>query len=321
MIQPKISVIVAVYQAEAYLHRCIDSLLAQTFHNYEILLIDDGSPDHSGEICDEYAKINPRIRVFHKPNEGVSATRQFAINHAWGEYTIHADPDDWVEPTMLEELYEKAKKEDADMVICDFYVDKENKKQIYQRQEPSSLNHKKVLHELFQQLHGSCCNKLVRRVCYNKYNVSFPTAINYKEDLCFFVQLLMHPIKISYLSRAFYHYVRYVNENSISDSNPKEMLKVQLAYIDFIEQLLKAEYPECITMAKVDIKCWVAENNVVPFSHYKQLYPDITYLGCKNSISKGKKIKFVVSESGCWWLLKCFRICINLKRFFDNDGR
>ena len=116
-----VSIIVPVYKAEAYLHRCVDSILAQTFTNWELLLIDDGSPDRSGAICDEYASKDARIRVFHKENGGVSSARQKGQDEAQGEYTIHADPDDWVEPTMLEELYKKAKEDDADMVICDYY--------------------------------------------------------------------------------------------------------------------------------------------------------------------------------------------------------
>lgn len=118
--EPKISVIVPVYKAEAYLHRCVDSIIAQTFTDWELLLVDDGSPDRSGDICDEYASKDARIRVFHKENGGVSSARQKGLDEAIGEYTIHADPDDWVEPMMLEELYKKAKEDDADMVICDF---------------------------------------------------------------------------------------------------------------------------------------------------------------------------------------------------------
>ena len=120
---PKVSVIVPIYKAEKYINRCIDSILAQTFTDWELLLIDDGSPDRSGEICDEYAENDPRIRVFHKANGGVSSARQMGQEEAVGEYTIHVDPDDWVEPTMLEELYAKAEADDADMVICDFFLD------------------------------------------------------------------------------------------------------------------------------------------------------------------------------------------------------
>ena len=83
---PKISVIVPVYKAEAYLHRCVDSLLAQTFTDFEVLLVDDGSPDRSGEICDEYARKDRRVRVFHKENGGVSSARNMGLDNARGEY-------------------------------------------------------------------------------------------------------------------------------------------------------------------------------------------------------------------------------------------
>ena len=130
MLNISVSIIVPVYKAEAYLHHCLDSILAQTFTDWELLLVDDGSPDRSGVICDEYAAKDDRIIVFHKENGGVSSARQKGQDEAQGEYTIHADPDDWVEPTMLEELYKKAKADDADMVICDYFSNT-GKKQKY----------------------------------------------------------------------------------------------------------------------------------------------------------------------------------------------
>lgn len=209
-----ISVIVPVYKAELYLHRSVDSLLAQTFTNFEILLIDDGSPDKSGQICDEYALQDSRIRVIHKPNGGVASARQCGIEQARGEYTIHVDPDDWVETTMLEELYVKAKSADADMVICDFYVNRAEK-QILVEQNPLSLKASDVLCNLFQHLHGSCCNKLIRLSCYDKYKISFPQDLSYCEDLFVCCELLLHDIKVAYLHKAFYHYVQNENENSL----------------------------------------------------------------------------------------------------------
>lgn len=213
-LQPKISVIVPVFKAEAYLNRCVDSLLVQTFKDFEILLIDDGSPDKSGELCDEYAVKDSRVRVFHKENGGVSSARQFGIDNALGEYTIHADPDDWVEQTMLEELYAKAIEDDADMVICDFYVELKNKR-IYKRQQPSKLDNQTVFREFFQQLHCSCWNKLIRRACYQNYNICFPKEMNFREDAFVMFSLLIYPIKISYLPKAFYHYDYFTNTNSI----------------------------------------------------------------------------------------------------------
>lgn len=232
---PKVSVIVPVYKAEVYLHRCVDSLLSQTFQDYEILLVDDGSPDRSGEICDEYAKKDSRVRVFHKENGGVSSARQCGIDNARGEYTIHADPDDWVEPEMLEELYKKAKEDDADMVICDFYEERKDSTK-YIKQEPSSLNHEVVLRELFQQLHGSCWNKLVRRVCYKEYGVSFPKELNYCEDLFVNTSLLSHNINIVYLSKAYYHYDLYSN----SESLVKRPLKIILMQEQILYAILKS---------------------------------------------------------------------------------
>ena len=122
-----ISVIVPVYKAEKYLSRCVNSILGQTFSDFELILIDDGSPDKSGILCEEFAKKDARIRVIHQKNQGVSAARQKGLDNATGEYVIHADPDDWVEPDWLETLYLEAERTKADMVMCDFervYSDK-----------------------------------------------------------------------------------------------------------------------------------------------------------------------------------------------------
>ena len=214
MTNPKISVIVPVYKAEHYLARCVDTLLAQTFDDFEVILVDDGSPDNSGAICDEYALKDKRVRVIHQPNAGVSMARQKGLDNARGEYVIHADPDDWVEPDMLKELYAKAKEEDADMVICDFYGHYGGKV-VYERQQPSSLDHNTVLCDMFKHLFGSCCNKLVRRVCFLKFDIHFSEGVSFCEDLLINSTLLRHNIKVAYLPNAFYHYDCCINSNSL----------------------------------------------------------------------------------------------------------
>lgn len=229
-----ISIIVPVYKAESYLHRCVDSLLAQTFPDFEILLIDDGSPDRSGQICDEYALQDERVRVIHKSNGGVASARQCGLENAQGEYIIHADPDDWVEPKMLDLLYAKAKDEDADMVICDYYIEREGKR-IFVKQQPSDLNSETVLRELFQHLHGSCWNKLVRRRCFNEYDISFSQDLSYCEDLLVCCKLLLHNIRVAYLNQAFYHYVQCENENSLVLMRTKDQ---DLLLIDYMKNLL-----------------------------------------------------------------------------------
>lgn len=237
MKQPLVSVIVPVYKAENTIHRCVDSLLAQTLKEFEIILVDDGSPDRCGGICDDYARNDPRIKVVHQENMGVSAARQAGIDNATGEYTIHADPDDWVESTELEELYKKAKEDDADMVICDFYENDD----VYHKQEPSSLDSKVVLHEMFQQLHGSCCNKFVKRTCYSDYGVRFPQGIYCREDSYVVCALLIHSIKVSYLPKAFYHYTVDPVKVSLVNYYDDDTYKHDVRVLALFDDLLKDE--------------------------------------------------------------------------------
>ena len=210
----KISIISPVYKAEAYLARCLDSIEAQTFADWELILVDDGSPDRSGAICDEYAAKDNRIRVIHKANGGVSVARQDGLDAATGDYVIHVDPDDWVEPDMLQELYEKAVAENADMVICDYSEDVgDNRKVVVQK--PSSLDANIVFKELFHSLHGSCCNKLVRRSLFDRFGIRFPKGYTILEDLYVSAMLCSHDIKIAYLPKAFYHYVQDANPQGL----------------------------------------------------------------------------------------------------------
>lgn len=212
---PAVSVIIPIYKAEQWIRRALDSIYAQTLQNWECILVDDGSPDRCGEICDEYARKDNRFRVIHQTNSGVSCARQAGLDAARGEYSIHVDPDDWVESAMLEELYSKAKSEDSDMVICDFFEHKDGI-QNYIGQKPFSLDPMIVLEQIaaispkLYQLYGSCCNKLVRRSCYNSLDNQIryePQDLSFGEDLLFNCRLLQSTVKrISYLNRAFYHY-------------------------------------------------------------------------------------------------------------------
>lgn len=115
---PEISVIVPVYKVEPYLRKCVDSILAQTFTDIELILIDDGSPDNCGAICDEYAAKDNRVVVIHQQNAGVSAARNAGLDIARGSYIGFVDSDDWIEPEMYETMLRTAKESNADVVIC-----------------------------------------------------------------------------------------------------------------------------------------------------------------------------------------------------------
>lgn len=119
--QPLISIIVPVYKVELYLRKCVDSILAQTYQNLEVILVDDGSPDNCGLICDEYAKKDPRVHVIHQENSGVAAARNAGVDAAQGAYIGFVDPDDWIAPDMYECLYGAAQEYQADITVCEYY--------------------------------------------------------------------------------------------------------------------------------------------------------------------------------------------------------
>lgn len=116
-----ISIIVPVYKVENYLSKCLDSMICQTYKNIEIILVDDGSPDNSGKICDDYAKKDSRIKVIHKENGGLSDARNAGLKIATGKYIGFVDSDDYISVEMYEKLYNQAKKEDADIACCNYY--------------------------------------------------------------------------------------------------------------------------------------------------------------------------------------------------------
>lgn len=252
---PEVSIIMPVFNAEKTIRKSLDSIRNQTFRNYEVIIIDDGSIDASGSICDEYALLDKRFKVKHKKNEGVSAARQDGIELAKGEYSIHVDPDDWIEPNMLEELLQVAVNNNADMVICDFY-ENIGKNQRYHQQNPSSLSNGVVLREMFQQLHGSCWNKLIKSICYNEFNVAFPKDVYYCEDLYVVASLLMNPIKIAYCNKAYYHYVQYngkatlVRYYDVETYSHDMMLKQKFVKLlqdsPFISEKEVAEHFDCL---------------------------------------------------------------------------
>lgn len=232
-----ISVIVPIYNMEKLMHKCIDSILAQTFKDFEILLIDDGSTDRSAMICDKYQHKDPRIKVYHKANGGLSDARNYGLKRANGIYVIFFDPDDWVDSTCLEELYEKAQESDADVVMCDiFYNDKY--RQRYGSQKPSALRNESILKDLIVgKVSGFTVTKLIRKECYTKYEVEFPVGIYGCEDQYAMCILFKNNVKIAYIERAFYHYMYYGN-NTLSRSYDENTLKQDIKIRDMFTTLL-----------------------------------------------------------------------------------
>ena len=316
---PAISVIVPIFNMEKLMRRCLDSIMAQTFQDYECLMIDDGSTDGSPAICDEYAAKDTRFKAFHKPNGGVSSARQYGIDHAQGEYTIHADPDDWVEPNMFEELYQKAKEENADMVICDFF-ENTYKGQKYVRQQPSALAPNTVLHDLFHHLHGSCWSKLIKRDCFSKYNVSFPEGLSFCEDQYVIAAILKNEVRIAYLPSAYYHYVRN-DAGSISMRYNEQMHEENIYIRKLFDTLLKdtSVREEVYNQKSYMIlsKAFYGGKPYYSSSDFKKVFGEYKpYIEQKRDGSSLERVLLRLSIAGFYqpairlfsWLLKCKRI-------------
>ena len=161
---PELSIIVPVYKVEKYLPRCIDSILAQTFGDFELILIDDGSPDGCGRICDEYAQKDKRIVAIHQKNMGVSEARNAGLDIAHGRYIGFVDSDDWIEPQMYEVMMDAIRENGADMAVCGVrYADEDGKFTRADRLSEGVYTRAGLLEDVFampNKLGGGCCNKV-----------------------------------------------------------------------------------------------------------------------------------------------------------------
>jgi glycosyltransferase involved in cell wall biosynthesis len=215
----KVSVITPVYKSEKYLSECLDSILAQTFKDFELILIDDKSPDNCGAICEEYTAKDNRVRVIHnEQNLGVTTAKKTGLNAAKGEYVLFVDSDDWIYPSMIEKLYNAMIETNADMVYCD-YIRRENDENKYVSIGLIENDRDaRVATRLIKP--GSTIivlwNKLIKRSFYAQ--IDFQTN---SEDLYITCQILFLIRKFAYVPEALYSY-RILN-NSISHAKNRRL--------------------------------------------------------------------------------------------------
>lgn len=208
---PQISIIVPVYNTEKYLHRCIDSILVQTFTDFELLLINDGSTDKSGEICDEYAMKDSRIRVFHKKNGGVSSARNLGLDNTKGEWVAFVDSDDWIK---TDYLYSMMSQSDADMIMSSFEIidnfeewDNNIKNELY--------NYSKIKFFLERYINtATLCAPWCKLFKVSLIgNLRFNELISFKEDTIFVFEYLDKVNRVRTINSWGYQYRRGINES------------------------------------------------------------------------------------------------------------
>lgn len=215
MEQIKISVIMPVYKVEKYVGKAIESILSQTLTEFEFLIVDDGSPDESGKICDAYAEKDKRIRVIHKENGGSSTARNMAIHMSKGKYLYFLDADDWAEPCMLEDMYELAETNQAQLVIAGFYIDSyfASEKYITSNYIPENKIYttkegfRKDAYKLFDKnLLYTPWNKLYLAVYLKENKCYFPRML--WDDFPFNLSVIKNVERVAITSRQYYHFLR-----------------------------------------------------------------------------------------------------------------
>lgn len=212
MNNPLISVIIPVFNNDTFLNRCIDSVLFQTYKNLEIILVDDGSTDNSGKICDNYAKQDSRIKVIHKQNGGVSSARNAALFIAKGEYIGFIDSDDYIDANMYEYLLELCKIYKTDISVCNFFTIYKGKKEIKLPKNIKPLLSGKEAIEAFDNS-SFVCNKLFSKKLFE--SCRFKEDISYGEDKLLLVPMLFRINGVAYGPYGKYFYV--VNDNGCTE--------------------------------------------------------------------------------------------------------
>lgn len=241
MTKELISIIVPVYNVEKYLKKCVDSIVNQTYKNLEIILVDDGATDNSGKMCDELAKTDNRIKVYHKENGGLSDARNYGVERAIGEYIGFVDSDDYIDEEMYEKLYGAIKKEDVDVAECNFKFIYTNRVSNYTEDNYYLvMNRDEYIKEyiIMNKLFGSACTKLIRSDLAKK--IKFPKGKLY-EDSFYSLELMKKAKNFVIFDSPYYNYV--MRENSITNSkfNEKNLDLIEIA--DDIYDYVISTYP------------------------------------------------------------------------------
>lgn len=242
--QKKISVIVPAYNMEKYIERCLDSLIGQTYHNLEIIVVDDGSNDQTGILCDRYAKKDPRILVVHQENQGVSQARNVGLSRATGDYIGFMDSDDYIDPNMYQSMQSRMT-DDIDVVACNFL---EGESVYYSGQQELCFDRVTSLANLLTNSYFTCslCSKLFRKqlLC----GLSFDSNIAHNEDLLFVYQAFKKCRKLMFIPDVYYFYCQ--NEGSaVRSPFDKKKMGIILVHTYILEDIQK-RFPTLYPLAR-----------------------------------------------------------------------
>lgn len=284
---PFISCIVPVYNVESYITRCIDSVLLQTFSDFELILVDDGSPDNCGRICDNYAKKDNRIVVIHKKNEGVSSARNAGLDISRGKWICFLDSDDWLDINYFSIIDKYIKQSESDLLIFGLKVENENHffsdTFLLNSNEEFLINNKSDFHKFFfslrvNQENDACLNSLLNKVFKGELiqNIRFDNEIKLGEDLIFCLDYFKKVNHSIVLKKCFYWYrcnatgaIHTFRESDFNDTN--RVLAKTAEYFNYSSEDTLSE--ELLTQYKYTIvmNCLIQTGNyIVNYKNYKK---------------------------------------------------
>lgn len=292
-----VSIVIPVYNVSSYIERCAHSLFEQTYRDIEFIFVDDASPDDSIDILQKVIEEFPirknQIHILHNPkNKGLAATRFVGIDVAKGDYILNVDSDDWIEPTMVEEMMQAAINSNADMVCCDVIQECPNHQEVlkYDYDEESLENG--LLSINFREHHVAIWNKLIRKSLFTENNIRYFPGINMGEDSALTVRLRYFSKKTVIVHKPFYHYNRQNQESMVASISEKSVLqRIELAKeIEkfFISAGDFKRFRKVINFYKFNSKDWyirTAHNfkkwaSIYPESHKDILaFKDLTMIG------------------------------------------
>lgn len=249
-VEPLVTIIVPVYNTQEYLTRCLDSIVNQSYRHFELLLIDDGSRDDSGRICDDYAAKDSRIKVFHLENGGVSNARNFALNHASREYIQFLDSDDWISPEATRLFVRTITTSQCDMVISDFY--RVSGKRLSQKgdiEEDGVMTRQEFANIMLENpadfYYGVLWNKFYRREIIESVHLRMDPQISWCEDFLFNLEYIRHANSFAALQVPVYYYVKrkgsLISTQSINLTNT---MKMKLNVFEYYNRFYKDVYDE-----------------------------------------------------------------------------
>lgn len=319
---PQISIIVPVYNVEKYLNRCVDSILNQTFKDFELILVNDGSKDKSGNICDEYEKKDSRVKVIHKPNGGVSSARNTGIDNATGKYIMFVDSDDYIDSNMLSNML-KTINNDIDLIVSSIKMVTKNGNSEFKM--PNKLyTTKEILEEYCCELFPRICLcgpvcKIYKLEIINRYNLRFRTDLSLGEDTYFNMGYLKYSCCIVTVSEIYYFYMRD-NESSLFSKFQNSTYEQNREVFLFTENVLnevncnksaavRLYYTYANDLVGVLVKAFLTNTKNVFIDYLQKISNDKILTEQYHILDKKKKIiAFLIINKQYWLVYQIYKL-------------